>query len=138
MVFVLRKSWILFVVAVILAPCLVEAFDLVGREMFPESMNRISVFRELLGKESCEFKEVFMVTVVCNPLFGWLKYGNQLFASLGSKVRIGTMSVVSNLTDVEQRTANNSDDCGYNWWVQFVFYLFLFGSVAWVLIDFIL
>ena len=144
MVFILRKIGILFIVAMVLAPCLVEAFNFVGGKMFPESMDCISMFRELLGKESYEFKEVFMTTVGCNPLFGWFKNGNQLFAS-SEKIVSGTNALLfpdvpileSDATPTSNESGRSDNEGHYDWCFHFAMYLSTIVTVL-MLIDFIL
>jgi len=144
MTLILNKVWILFVVAVILAPGFVEAFDLVGHEMLPKAMDCISVFGELLTKESYEFKKVFMITVVCNPLFGWFKNGNQFFAS-SDKIVFGIDSLLisgvpkpkSNSGSTNNESSRGNNDSSHDWCFHYAMYLLLL-VVVFISINFLL
>lgn len=144
MTLILKKVWVLFVIAVIFAPCFVEAFDLVGREMLQKSLDCISMFRELLGQESCEFKKVFMVTVVGNPFFGWFKNGNQFFAcsdkivlSLNTAVGSDAPVFKDNGTHNSQKTSRGNNDSSYDWCFHYAMYILFFILVL-ILVNFIL
>jgi hypothetical protein len=79
MSFVLNKVWVLFVIAVVLIPGFIEAFNVGGSKMLPELMDGISLSGEFLVEESHQFKEVLMSAY--DPLFGRFKSGNEVFAS---------------------------------------------------------
>ena len=113
MIFVLRKIWILFVVAMVVTPCLVEGFDLVGREVFPESMDCISMLRKLLSKESYKLEEVWMSPVVHDSFFGWIKDGNQLLASPVAEQSSDSLafSEISPKPNKNSNTCNNKASC---------------------------
>jgi hypothetical protein len=135
MIFILRKVWILFVVAMVLAPCLVEGFDFVGREMFPKRMDGLPVLGKLLAEESHEFKEVWMATIVFNSFFGWLKYGNQLLANSGKIVFGFNKAFASDVPILEgdnKDSANKTNESRYDWCFH-VSMALLFAVVGWFL-----
>jgi len=136
MTLILKKVWVLFVVAMILVPCLVEAFNLSGTEVLPKFVDGIPVHWEFLNKEAHEFKEIF--TSVYGPLFSWFKGNNELFGGFGSKVCFGAISIVEDLPEGYGGETNGGNDGRYDWCIQFIFYLSLFGSCAYYLFRFVL
>jgi hypothetical protein len=142
MIFVLKKVWVIFVIAVVLIPGFVEGFNLSGSKVLPEFVNSFPVFREFLVKKVHEFKEVFVA--IYDPLFAWLKDGDEFFAST-DKIVFGVNSLlVSDVPILESDSPSSSneegrrtDDGRYDWCLHYAIYLLLSIGVL-ILINFIL
>ncbi len=138
MIFILKKVWIFFVTAVVLLPCLVEGFNFIRGEMFPESMNGISVLGELLAKKSYKVKEIWMAPIIHNPLFGWLKNSDEFLASCIKVISGFNTAFASDVPALKDEVASTNDESSrgndngsYDWCFHYAMYLAFF-IIVWI------
>jgi hypothetical protein len=131
MILVLNKVWVFFVIAVVLAPCLVEGFNIRGLDVLPEFLNGIPMFGKFLVEKTDQFKEI--PVAIFDSLFGGFESSNKFFRRFSSESFLGMTPTTDNLSNGDGDEASGSNDCCYDWGTQFIFYLFMFGFAAlWV------
>ncbi len=109
---VLKKVWILFVIAMILAPCLVEAFDFSEAEVLPKFVDSFPLLRELLVEQSHQLVKMPVVGFYC--FLDGVKGSNKFFASPIAEIFSDTPAFRDGLPDVNKDVNARSNEAPYN------------------------
>lgn len=118
-------------ISIIIFPCFVEAIPFYTTEMQPEIVNSNPLVFRMVSQDIYQMIEVSIIFY--NGFVSWSKSIIKFFASFGFKIISGAMLVIDDFPNCDKNEARSSDNSSDDWCIQFIFYLSIFGSVAYML-----